>query len=74
LLRFSGAAERQAGRCGGPAGWYNVAPACSPLDIAARTSLSPATLGSHTRVHGHGVLALTECGRENGIPRAAQRI
>lgn len=53
---------------------YNVPPSCTPLAVAERTSVNPATLGPHTRVRGHGVLALTECGRENGIPRAAHRI
>ncbi|MEU6243137.1 hypothetical protein [Streptomyces sp. NPDC047024] len=41
---------------------------CYAKDIAARLSVDPAALGPHTRVAGRGVLALTACGREHGIP------
>ncbi|MEV7783412.1 HEAT repeat domain-containing protein [Kitasatospora sp. NPDC088351] len=44
---------------------------CYATDIAARLSVNPGALGSHTRTAGHGVLALTECGREHGHPAGA---
>jgi hypothetical protein len=34
--------------------------------IAARTTVGPVELGPHTSVQGHGVLALTNCGRRWG--------
>jgi hypothetical protein len=36
------------------------------LRIAARASISPLELGRHTRMTGHGVIALTERGRQSG--------
>ncbi|WP_433473776.1 HEAT repeat domain-containing protein [Spirillospora sp. CA-142024] len=39
--------------------------------VAARASVDPAALGPATDVQGHGVLALTPCGREHGHPRGA---
>ncbi|MFE6049303.1 HEAT repeat domain-containing protein [Kitasatospora sp. NPDC056446] len=44
---------------------------CDASDIAARLSVDPATLGPHTRTAGHGVLALTACGRAHGHPSGA---
>lgn len=38
----------------------------TPFRIADRASVSPAQLGPHNRVQGHGVLALTACGRRTG--------
>lgn len=49
-------------------------PYCGPTDIAERTSVSPAKLGPDTQVRGHGVLALTECGRAHGTPRGTREI
>ncbi|MEU7729633.1 HEAT repeat domain-containing protein [Streptomyces sp. NPDC040724] len=40
-------------------------------DIAARLSVDPGALGADTGVSGHGVLALTACGREHGHPAGA---
>ncbi|MEU9949375.1 HEAT repeat domain-containing protein [Streptomyces sp. NPDC047939] len=44
---------------------------CRADDIAARLSVDPGALGTHTRTSGHGVLALTACGREHGHPVGA---
>ncbi|MFF0298587.1 HEAT repeat domain-containing protein [Kitasatospora sp. NPDC004614] len=44
---------------------------CYAADIAARLSVDPANLGPETRNEGHGVLALTACGREHGHPAGA---
>ncbi len=38
----------------------------TPFEIADRVSVSPTSLGPHTRVAGHGVLALTACGQRFG--------
>jgi hypothetical protein len=40
-------------------------------DVAARTSVDPASLGPATRVRGPAVLALTACGRRHGHPPGA---
>jgi hypothetical protein len=42
--------------------------------FAAGASVDPAALGPETRVQGHGVVALTPCGRERGHPRGALEI
>lgn len=42
--------------------------------IAAQLSVNPEALGPQTRVQGHGVLALTACGRQHGHPRGALEI
>jgi hypothetical protein len=47
---------------------------CVATMVAARASVDPSALGPHTRVEGHGVLALTACGREHGHPRGALSI
>lgn len=47
---------------------------CDATLFAARASTDPSSFGRHTRVEGHGVLALTTCGREHGHPRGALRI
>ncbi|MFJ7281034.1 HEAT repeat domain-containing protein [Kitasatospora sp. NPDC098663] len=44
---------------------------CNATNIAARLSIDPANLGPETRIEGHGVLALTTCGREHGHPAGA---
>ncbi|MEU9019104.1 HEAT repeat domain-containing protein [Actinomadura sp. NPDC048394] len=44
---------------------------CEAPEIAARASVDPSALGPGTRVEGHGVLALTATGREEGHPRGA---
>ncbi|WP_330461030.1 HEAT repeat domain-containing protein [Streptomyces sp. NBC_00820] len=44
---------------------------CNADDIAARLSVDPQSLDARTRVTGHGVLALTACGREHGHPAGA---
>ncbi|MFJ8622059.1 HEAT repeat domain-containing protein [Kitasatospora sp. NPDC093550] len=44
---------------------------CYATDIAARLSVDPADLGPATGIEGHGVLALTACGREHGHPAGA---
>ncbi|MFC9327378.1 HEAT repeat domain-containing protein [Kitasatospora sp. NPDC057015] len=44
---------------------------CHANDIAARLSVDPGELGANVMVEGHGVLALTECGREHGHPAGA---
>ncbi|MEU9358620.1 HEAT repeat domain-containing protein [Streptomyces sp. NPDC048301] len=44
---------------------------CCAGDIAARVSVDPGSLGAHTSTSGHGVLALTACGREHGHPAGA---
>ncbi|WP_437033827.1 HEAT repeat domain-containing protein [Streptomyces sp. enrichment culture] len=44
---------------------------CYAVDIAARLSVDPGSLGPRTAVTGHGVLALTACGREHGHPPGA---
>jgi hypothetical protein len=41
-------------------------PTRSAAIIAARTTVGPCELGPHTSVQGHGVLALTNCGRRWG--------
>lgn len=47
---------------------------CDATVFAGRASTDPSSFGSHTRVEGHGVLALTACGRLHGHPRGALRI
>ncbi|WP_326661189.1 HEAT repeat domain-containing protein [Streptomyces sp. NBC_00385] len=44
---------------------------CYADDIAARLSVDPRALGTHTRTSGQGALALTACGREHGHPAGA---
>ncbi|TDB87609.1 HEAT repeat domain-containing protein [Actinomadura sp. KC216] len=44
---------------------------CHSTSFAARASVDPSALGPRTRVRGHGVLALTACGREHGHPCGA---
>ncbi|MGY4741953.1 HEAT repeat domain-containing protein [Streptomyces sp. ATMOS53] len=44
---------------------------CYAADVAARVSVDPGSLGPGTTVAGHGVLALTACGREHGHPAGA---
>ncbi|MCX5015323.1 HEAT repeat domain-containing protein [Streptomyces sp. NBC_00555] len=44
---------------------------CYAVDIAARLSVDPASIGAATQVRGHGLLALTACGREQGHPAGA---
>ncbi|MFB4306772.1 HEAT repeat domain-containing protein [Actinomadura sp. GTD37] len=47
---------------------------CHATTFAARASVDPSTLGPETDVQGHGVLALTACGREQGHPQGALTI
>ncbi|WP_396454989.1 HEAT repeat domain-containing protein [Actinomadura sp.] len=47
---------------------------CHATTFAARASVDPSSLGRQTEVRGHGVLALTACGREHGHPRGALEI
>ncbi|MFG2000706.1 HEAT repeat domain-containing protein [Spirillospora sp. NPDC048911] len=47
---------------------------CDARTVAAQASVDPGALGPHTRVEGHGVVALTACGREYGHPRGALEI
>ncbi|MFI6365564.1 HEAT repeat domain-containing protein [Nocardia sp. NPDC050630] len=42
---------------------------CYAMDIAARISVDPRAIGPRTKVEGHPVLALTEAGRCDGVPR-----
>ncbi|SFH01998.1 hypothetical protein [Amycolatopsis regifaucium] len=42
---------------------------CDADTIAEALSVHPGEIGPHTRVEGHGVIALTGCGREYGHPR-----
>ncbi|WP_410662625.1 hypothetical protein [Amycolatopsis sp. lyj-84] len=42
---------------------------CDADTIAEALSVHPGKIGPHTRVEGHGVIALTRCGREYGHPR-----
>lgn len=44
----------------------NIPPLRTAATVAARASAGPASWGPHTRVEGHGVLALTACGRRHG--------
>lgn len=44
---------------------------CYAPDIAARLSVDPGSLGAGTHVTGHGLLALTACGRRYGHPAGA---
>ncbi|MFD9353460.1 HEAT repeat domain-containing protein [Streptomyces sp. NPDC060031] len=44
---------------------------CYAVDIAARLSVDPGSVGAATLVRGHGLLALTACGREHGHPAGA---
>ncbi|MER5930976.1 HEAT repeat domain-containing protein [Streptomyces sp. NPDC002054] len=44
---------------------------CYAVDVAARLSVDPGSLGAATPVRGHGLLALTACGREHGHPAGA---
>ena len=53
---------------------YAVPDSCDAAGFAARASVDPGSLGPHTRVEGHGVLALTACGREHGHPPGALEI
>ncbi|HET6286255.1 MAG TPA: hypothetical protein VFG15_05845 [Amycolatopsis sp.] len=42
---------------------------CNADTIAEALSAHPGKIGPHTRVEGHGVIALTGCGRKYGHPR-----
>ncbi|MEU0561366.1 HEAT repeat domain-containing protein [Dactylosporangium sp. NPDC006015] len=42
--------------------------------VAGRLSVDPGSIGPGTRHEGHGVLALTACGRKHGVPPAALEI
>ncbi len=42
---------------------------CNADTIAEALSVHPGKIGPHTHVEGHGVIALTRCGREYGHPR-----
>ncbi|MER6560768.1 HEAT repeat domain-containing protein [Streptomyces sp. NPDC001027] len=44
---------------------------CYAVDVARRLSVDPGSLGAETTVSGHGVLALTACGRRHGHPAGA---
>lgn len=44
---------------------------CDATEIAARASIDPSALSADVPFEGHGVLALTECGREVGMPTGA---
>ncbi|MGT2525999.1 HEAT repeat domain-containing protein [Streptomyces nojiriensis] len=44
---------------------------CYAVDIAARLSVDPGSMGAATSVSGRGLLALTACGREHGHPAGA---
>ncbi|WP_433526748.1 hypothetical protein ACQPZ2_18970 [Nocardia pseudovaccinii] len=43
-------------------------PMCDPWTVAERTSMNPKTLGSHTRMRGHAVIAVTAAERAKGLP------
>ncbi|MCU1641493.1 MAG: hypothetical protein JWN03_1768 [Nocardia sp.] len=45
--------------------------AMTPTRIAERASVGPHTLGPHTRIKGHGVIVLTESGRQGSRHRGA---
>jgi hypothetical protein len=47
---------------------------CDATDIAARASIDPSALSPEVPFSGHGVLALTVCGREHGTPPGALSI
>ncbi|GAA5104667.1 hypothetical protein [Nocardia iowensis] len=42
-------------------------PTCDPATVAERTSLNPVTLGSHTGVRGHAVVAVSDVLRSRGL-------
>ncbi|MFD7257927.1 hypothetical protein [Streptomyces sp. NPDC059874] len=44
---------------------------CYAVDIAERLSVDPGSMGATTSVSGHGLLALTACGRVHGHPAGA---
>ncbi|MDQ0957386.1 hypothetical protein QFZ66_001264 [Streptomyces sp. B4I13] len=44
---------------------------CYAVDVARRLSVDPGSVGAETTVGGHGVLALTACGRRHGHPAGA---
>ncbi|MFI6306517.1 hypothetical protein ACIBCH_31930 [Amycolatopsis thailandensis] len=46
---------------------------CDADTIAEAISVHPGKVGPDTRVEGHGVIALTRCGREYGHPRTLLR-
>ncbi|OXM55101.1 hypothetical protein CFP75_01500 [Amycolatopsis alba DSM 44262] len=46
---------------------------CNADTIAEAISVHPGKIGPHTRVEGHGVIALTRCGLEYGHPRTLLR-
>ncbi|EME59805.1 hypothetical protein H074_16606 [Amycolatopsis decaplanina DSM 44594] len=46
---------------------------CDAETIAEALSVHPGKVGPHTRVEGHGVIALTGCGRRYGHPRTLLR-
>ncbi|WP_233594733.1 hypothetical protein [Amycolatopsis sp. WAC 04169] len=46
---------------------------CDADTIAEAVSVHPGKIGPHTRVEGHGVIALTGCGRRYGHPRTLLR-
>ncbi|MFI6038497.1 HEAT repeat domain-containing protein [Streptomyces sp. NPDC051315] len=50
---------------------FGIPDTCYANDIAARLSVDPGALGADTGISGHGVLALTACGREHGHPAGA---
>ncbi len=46
---------------------------CDADTIAEALSVRPGKIGPHTRVEGHGVIALAGCGREYDHPRTLLR-
>ena len=52
----------------------NIPDTCGAPEIAARMSVDPTALGTHTQVEGGAVLAMTECGRRYGYPPSALHI
>ncbi|MFB9930347.1 HEAT repeat domain-containing protein [Amycolatopsis halotolerans] len=53
---------------------FAIPDVCHAADIAGRLSVDPSELDERTSVLGHGVLALTACGRRYGTPRGALHI
>ena len=43
----------------------------SIAELEKAASVDPGALGAHTSTSGHGVVALTACGREHGHPAGA---
>ena len=53
---------------------YNIPDTCDATRVAEHLSVSLRELGPHTEVRGHGLVALTRCGRDHGHPPGALSI